>query len=44
MRIMFRIRGAVDSVVIDGVKNAGGAKSDLEALVAAAKEKAGTKE
>lgn len=44
MRIMFRIRGAVDSVVIDGVKNAGGAKSDLETIIAAAKEKAGTKE
>lgn len=44
MRIAFRIRGAVDSVVIDGVKNAGGAKSDLETLVAAAKEKAGVKE
>lgn len=44
MRIMFRISGAVDSVVIDGVKNAGGAKSDLETIIAAAKEKAGTKE
>ena len=44
MRIMFRIRGSVDSVVIDGVKNAGGAKSDLETIIAAAKEKAGIKE
>lgn len=44
MRIMFQIRGAVDSVVIDGVKNAGGAKSDLETIIAATKEKAGTKE